>query len=143
MKDLEIFNLLQQATGISNDAVIDFRPCSGFYGKYGIPFVSDAITVQLKGNGSLIYIPDNDMEGNQVKRELFKEQQNMRAKIIMQDGVLQGVLMTPEAKSAGLKLDIVDADSACDSDMAVRNELSESDMEFINISVRHPKMPEE
>ena len=121
---------------------MDFRPCSGFYDKYGIPFVSDAIMVQFKGNGSLIYIPDNDMEGKPVKREFFKEQQNMRAKIIMQDGVLQGVLMTPEAKSAGMKLDIVDADSECDSDAAVRNELSESNMESVDMNVRRPKMPE-
>lgn len=136
MKDSEIFNLLQQTINISDDDVTDFRPCSGFYADYGIPTISDAIMVKLKGNGSMIYIPDKDTKGDLVKRESHKD---LRAKVVMYDGVLQGVLVTPDIKAAGLKLDIVDADSEYDTQQMVYDELSEPDMELVDVAARHPK----
>lgn len=68
MKDTEIFSMLQQETGLSNDAVVDYRPCTPFYTGYDIPKIPDAITVKLKGNGTLIYIPKHDVHGKPVHR---------------------------------------------------------------------------
>lgn len=62
----------------------------------------------------------------------------MIAKIVMHDGVLQGVFMDAEAKSTHLKLDIVDADSDRDTETAVRHELTNPDLEEVDITVRHP-----
>lgn len=70
MKDNEIFGLLEQSTGITSKDVMDFRPCSEIYNHYGIPTIPDAITIQLKGNGKLIYIPDRDIDGKDIIRKM-------------------------------------------------------------------------
>lgn len=77
MKDSKIFEMLKQATSISDNDVIDFRPCFGLYKDYNIPDMPDAIVIQLKGNGSLIYIPDKDTEGDLIKRKFFKNEQHI------------------------------------------------------------------
>lgn len=67
----------------------------------------------------------------------------MKAKIVMLDGVLEGVFFDVEAQAAGLELDIVDADSDCDPNDAVYHELSNPDMKMIETGVRRPDMPTE
>lgn len=73
MKDTEIFRLLEQSTGLSADDVADYRPCTEFYDRHGVLKTSDAITIQLKGNGTLIYIPDRDTDGHIIVRNRQKE----------------------------------------------------------------------
>lgn len=68
MKDAEIFRMLEQSTGLSAADVADFRPCTERYNDYGIPRIPDAITIQLKQNGTLIYIPDRNTKGSKIKR---------------------------------------------------------------------------
>lgn len=64
----------------------------------------------------------------------------MRVKVVIEDGIVLGVLMDTEAKAAGLEVDIVDADSECDTDESVVYELSDPDMIQIDGTfTRHPK----
>lgn len=63
----------------------------------------------------------------------------MKAKIVIVDGILEGVFLDEEAQTANLELDIVDADSDCDPNDAVYHELSNPDMKTAEISVRRPE----
>lgn len=135
MKDTEIFDMLLKNTGLSKNDVTDYRPCNRVYGI--VPTIKDAIIINLKENGTLVYIPDKNPDGNQITRK----KPDIKAKIIMQDGILVGTLVSPDAKTAGLELDIVDADSECDTEAAIRHELSKPGMEQIDIDVRHPEYP--
>lgn len=69
MKDIEIFRLLTESTGLSDDDVMDYRPCRYPHRPEGIPTIDDAIVMQLKGNGTLVYIPHHDREGNKIRRK--------------------------------------------------------------------------
>lgn len=81
MKDREIFSMLRGAIGISVSDVADYRPCRQVYvGDLGVPDIPDAIVVNLKRNGTLIYIPEHDLEGHAIKRHL-KEQQEAAASV--------------------------------------------------------------
>lgn len=75
MKDREIFELFEQSTGISKDKISDYRPCSSIYNEtIGIPFVKNAITVELiKDGGTIIYIPKKDAGGNGVSHTSPRE----------------------------------------------------------------------
>lgn len=69
MKDREIFDLMKEHTGINPEKVLDYRPCSSsLYNGVMIPKISDAITMQLKTGGTLIYIPERDKDGNMIRR---------------------------------------------------------------------------
>ena len=69
MKDKEIYGLFKQSTGISDDVVSDYRPCNRFYAdKLRIPFVKDAIIIVLKGNGTIVYAPECDANGERIDR---------------------------------------------------------------------------
>lgn len=140
MKDTEIFNMLEQSTGLSKDDVVDYRPCNKLYTECtDIPNIEDAIAIKLKENGTLIYIPDKDMNGNQIQRET----QDMKAKIVMCDGIFKGALISSAAKKTGLQLDIVDATSDYDTENMVRQELEEPKMWSVNVTVRHAKAIDE
>lgn len=68
MKDSEIYKLLKNEINIPDTAVQDYRPMSEFYNNLGIPTIKDAITVHLKGNGVLLYLPEYDIDGNPIVR---------------------------------------------------------------------------
>lgn len=54
MKDKDIFEQFIENTGIKKDQVIDYRFCNKIY---GVPYIENAIVIQLKKNNSrLIYI---------------------------------------------------------------------------------------
>lgn len=60
----------------------------------------------------------------------------MKAKLILLDGVVQGVYMDAQAIASGLEIDIVDASSKHDSDEAVMGEVHEPGMVFTGRSPR-------
>lgn len=68
MKDTEIFELLKETTGITEDKVIDYRPCRNFYNVLGIPNIPDALMVTVN-NGIMLYIPSRDKDGSPVLRK--------------------------------------------------------------------------
>lgn len=74
MKDREIFELFEQNTGISRDKISDYRPCSSIYNKdTGIPFIKNAITMELTDGSTIIYIPKKDKDGNVIRRSVLRE----------------------------------------------------------------------
>ncbi len=67
----------------------------------------------------------------------------MKVKVVMEDGIILGVFMDTEARAANLKIDIVDADSECDTADAVRHELEDPDMKMLDGTfTRHPSKEE-
>lgn len=137
MKDKEIFNILEQTTGISVNDVSDFRSCNSIYTEFGIPDIQDAILIKLKNNGTLLYVPDKDMTGKSIQRK--QPEKKLNAKIVIQDGIIEGVFMNKAAKEANLILDIVDADSEFDTEDFIRQELMNPDMiELTETLTKHP-----
>lgn len=55
MKDTTIFQEFLQKTEISEEQIVDYRPCIEFY---GVPKIPNAIVMQLKNKGKLIYISE-------------------------------------------------------------------------------------
>lgn len=50
----DIFEMFEASTGITEEMVIDYRPCTKFYCGVDIP---NAIVVELRDKSQLIYIP--------------------------------------------------------------------------------------
>lgn len=97
MTDKQIYSLLKEKTGLSSSDIVDYRPCSRPYtDDLGIPGIKNAIIIQLKGNGKIIYIPDRDIDGSIIERQ--KEGHNEGAgpakiKIVIQDGVVDFAML--------------------------------------------------
>lgn len=63
----DIFNEFKEATGISEDCLVDYRPCAKRYADVDI---NGAICIQLKGGQKLIYESSEAVNGATYEEEI-------------------------------------------------------------------------